>query len=248
MRSAVAWLLALGLPHSLPLWAATQGTGMLRITVVLTDADGNVTPIPRVVLLISDNPASSEPRRVRTGADGAVEVALRPGNYTVESDAPVTLGAKTYAWTQTLNIAGGRTVLSLTPANAEIGTDTAGTNTGGASGGVAPVRADSAVIFNKWRDSVVEIWTATGHASGFVIDARGLIATSEPGVRDANAVEVEFNPSTRRRRRVAAGSLRAGAADRFKVSGRVVAFDKHQGVAIIWVDPAAVSSIPAIAS
>ncbi len=109
MRSAVAVaMLALGLPHGLPLWAVTQNTGMLRITVVLTDADGNVTPIPRVVLLISDNPASSEPRRVRTGADGAVEIALRPGNYTVESDAPVTLGAKSYAWTQTINITSGR--------------------------------------------------------------------------------------------------------------------------------------------
>ncbi len=259
MRSAVAVaVLALGLPL-----AAASQDGVLRITVVLTDADGNVTPIPRVVLLVSDNPASSEPRRLRTGADGAVEVTLRPGNYTVESDSPVTLGAQSYAWTQTIDVARGSNALSLTPANAEINTDTGGA----AAGGAAPVRADSAVIFSKWRDSVVEIWTATGHASGFVIDARGLIATSEPGVRDANAVEVEFSlrlatadasPAARSLRLAtadaspAARSGQAGQAghapsDRYKVGGRVIAFDKHQGVAIIWVDPAAVSSIPAIA-
>ena len=46
MRSLVSVaMLALGLP----LAAVTQDTGVLRITVVLTDADGNVTPIPRVV-------------------------------------------------------------------------------------------------------------------------------------------------------------------------------------------------------
>ena len=247
VRSAVAVaVLALGLP----LAAVTQDSGVLRITVVLTDADGHVTPIPRVVLLVSDNPASNEPRRLRTGADGAVEITLRPGNYTVESDSPVTLGAQSYAWTQTIDVARGSNALSLTPANAEINTNTAGAS-GGVSGGVVPVRADSAVIFSTWRDSVVEVWTATGHASGFVIDARGLIATSEPAVRDATAVEVEFS-RTGQALRLAGddGSPppRSGQApsDRYKVGGRVIAFDKHQGVAIIWVDPAAVSSIPAI--
>jgi len=233
MRSAVAVaMLALGLPHGLPhgiphsisLWADTQDTGLLRITVVLTDADGNVTPIPRVVLLVSDNPATTEPRRVRTGADGAVEITLRRGNYTVESDAPVTLGTQAYTWTQIIDVTGGSNALSLTPANAQIDTDT-----GGAPGGVAPIRADSAAIFTKWRHSVVEIWTPTGHASGFVIDARGLIATSELAVRDATAVEVEQS-----------------ASDRFKVAGRVIASDRQQGVAIIWIDPATVSSIPVI--
>jgi S1-C subfamily serine protease len=218
MRSAVAVaMLALGLR----LGAVTQDTGLLRITVVLTDADGNVTPIPRVVLLVSDNPATGEPRRIRTGPDGAVEIKLPPGNYTVESDAPVTLGAQSYVWTQTIDIARGNNVLSLTPANAEIDT-----GTGGASGGAQPMRADSAVIFNKWRHSLVQIWTPTAHASGFVIDARGLIATGEPAVREATAVEVEL--------------------DGFKIAGRVIASDKQQGVAIIWIDPAAVSSIPAI--
>jgi S1-C subfamily serine protease len=221
MRGAVAVALV---AITLPLAAVTQ-TGVLRITVVLSDADGNVTPIPRVVLLISDNPASSEPRRVRTGPDGAVELKLRPGNYTVESDSPVTLGTQSYVWTQTIDVTGGSNVLSLTPANAEISTDTAV-----ASGGVAPMRADSAVIFTKWRDSVVEIWTPTAHASGFLIDARGLIATNEPALRDAVAVEVEFNQ----------------ASERFKIAGRVIASDRQQGVAIIWIDPATVSSIPVI--
>ena len=112
--------------------------------------------------------------------------------------------------------------MSLTPANAEVGTDTSGV-----SGGVRPIRADSAAIFTKWRHSVVEIWTPTAHASGFLIDARGFIATNAPAIGDATAVEVELTG--------------------FKIAGRVIASDRQQGVAIIWIDPAAVASIPVIA-
>jgi len=227
MRSAVAIaMLALGLPHSLALWAVTQDTGVLRITVILADADGQATPIPRVVLLVSDNPASGEPRRVRTGPDGAVEIALRPGNYTIESDVPVALGGRSYVWTQMIDVTrGGNAVLSLTTANAEIGTDTGGARPG------APIRADAAVIFNRWRHSSVEIWTPTRHASGFVIDARGFIATNDKAIGDATAVEVEFTTAP---------------SNRFKIAGRVMASDRRQGVAIIWIDPAAVASIPVV--
>src|SRR5687768_11207367 len=56
--------------------ASAQESGVLRISVVLTDATGNPTPIPRAQLLISDNPTTQEPRRIRTGADGTVEIKL----------------------------------------------------------------------------------------------------------------------------------------------------------------------------
>src|SRR5687768_2565560 len=97
-------------PHrgSPGLTASAQESGLLRISAVLTDANGNPTPIPRAQLLISENPTSQEPRRVRTGADGTVEIKLPPGNYTVESDLPVTLGGRSFAWTQMLDVTAGR--------------------------------------------------------------------------------------------------------------------------------------------
>jgi len=230
MRSVVVMAL---LALSLPLAAVTQEAGILRISVVLTDADGHVTPIPRVVLLVSHNPATNEPQRVRTGADGTVEIALPPGNYTVESDLPITLGGQSYIWTQMLDVTGGPNVLALTPANAEITSDT-----GGPSRGAASMSADSAAIFNKWRHSIVEIWTPTRHASGFVIDARGLIATNDRAIGDATEVEVEFSGS---------GTPGATAPNRIKVPGRVMAADPRQGVAIVWIDPATIASIPVVA-
>src|SRR5688500_3657790 len=169
---------------------SAQDSGVLRISVVLTDADGASTPVPRAQLLISDNPTTREPRRVRTGPDGTVEIKLPPGNYTVESDLPVTLGGRRFIWTQILDVPGGReTVLALTAANAEVDTDV-----GGATNS-APTQADGAAILNKWRKSIAEIWAPTAHATGFVIDARGLIATNDATLGDVTEVEVEFDGS-----------------------------------------------------
>ena len=83
--------------------------------------------------------------------------------------------------------------------------------------------------------SIAEIWTPTAHATGFVIDARGLIATYDRTIGDATDVEVEF------------GGPAAGATDRVKVAGRVLASDRTQGVTIIWIHPEAIASRPPIA-
>ena len=201
---------------------AAQATGVLHVTVTLTDADGTITPIPRVVLLVSDNPATGEPRRIRTGPDGAVTVTLPPGNYTVESDRPVMLGAQAYVWTEMIDVVAGRDItLALTPKNAEIENVTAAS-----AGAASPMRADGAAIFNKWRDSVVEIWTPTAHASGFLVHENGLIATDYRSIGEAAAVEVEFSGR--------------GASERVKIPGRVVIADRAQGVSLVWIDPKAV--------
>ena len=227
MRPVFSAILAL-------LWSLTvsaQESGVLRISVVLTDANGNPAPIPRAQLLISDNPTTQEPRRVRTGADGTVEIKLPPGNYTVESDLPVTLGGRSFVWTQMLDVTAGRdTELALTAANADADTGSAGT-----TGSTGATHADGAVMLNKWRGSIAEIWTPTSHATGFVIDPRGLVATNDRTVGAATDVEVEFHGAA------------AGATARVKVPGRVIASDRTQGVTIIWINPETIASRQPIA-
>jgi S1-C subfamily serine protease len=225
-------ILALLLSLQPGLTASAQEGSVLKVSVVLTDADGNAIPIPRAQLLISDNPATREPRRVRTGADGTAEIALPAGSYTVESDVPVSFGGRRFSWTQTLDVPAGRSaVLALTAANAETEIDT---GSGVATGNTAPTLADGEAILNKWHRSIAEIWAPTAHATGFVIDARGLIATYDRTIGDATDVEVEF------------GGPAAGAADRVKVAGRVLASDRTQGVTIIWIHPEAIASRPPI--
>src|SRR5688500_16692458 len=79
-----------------------QEASVLHIRIALLVATGRVTPVPRHLLLISDNPSTAPPRRIVTAPDGTADVRLRPGNYTVESDRPVAFEGKGYQWTQRL--------------------------------------------------------------------------------------------------------------------------------------------------
>jgi len=192
---------------------ASQDTGVLRIRVALPDAAGGLIPMPRVILLVSDNPSSSEPRRVRTLADGTIELKLKPGTYTVESDQPVSLAGRLFTWTQNIDVpAGTNTTLDLNADNA---------NADAEAGSGPSTSGDAARLFAMWRDSVVEIWTPTSHASGFVLDGRGLIATSHLALNGATSVEVQITKGT----------------ERIKVPGTVLLSERLTGAAIVWIDP-----------
>ncbi len=204
---------------AIPRTAAVQVVSVLHIKVILVDAEGRATPVPRHALLVSDNPATMTPRRIVTALDGTVDVRLRPGNYTVESDQPVAFHGKTYQWTQTLDIVAGRdAVLELTADNAEVEAVTAATTTSG-----APLEADPWLRLPQWEDSVVALWTPTTHASGFVIDANGLIATSQRAIGSATSVEVQLTRDV-------------------KVAGSVVVADRARDVAVLRIDSKALAS------
>ena len=212
-------MLQLSASIALAVALAAQGASTLRVRVVLIDPSGVVTPVPRLVLLVSDNPPVDEPRRVRTNADGTVDLNLAPGSYTVELNEPISFRGKAYTWTQIVEVVAGRqTILDLNADNAEAADS-------------ARLSADSATLLSAWRDSVVEIWTPTRHAAGFVIDAaRGLIATSHHAINEASSVEVQFT----------------SGRERFKVPGRVIVSERDPGAAVVWVDPETLQSTRAI--
>jgi S1-C subfamily serine protease len=204
----------------MPQAAANQQLSVLHIKITLVDPDGTTTPVPRHALLISDNPASAPPRRIVTTLAGTADVQLRPGSYTVESDKPVAFHGKAYQWTQTLTILAGREAnLELTAKNAEVEAITA-TNATSA----APIETDPLALLMPWQDSVVALWTPTAHASGFVIDARGLIVTNQRVVGTAASVEVQLSAAN-------------------KVESRVLASDPARDVAVLWVDPKVIASV-----
>jgi S1-C subfamily serine protease len=169
---------------------ATQDLSVLRVKVVLTNAGGTTTPVPRHALLVSANPASATPRQIVTGLDGTAEIRLRPGNYTVESDRAVRFEGNAYQWIQVVDVVAGRdTVLDLTTSNAETGGDV------GADTATRPGGSDPSFLLTTWQNSVVALWSPTTHASGFVVDANGLIATNQRIVGNAASVEVQLTSS-----------------------------------------------------
>ena len=207
--------------------AIGQAPSVLHIKVVLVDAEGQPSPVPRHALLISENPASATPRRILTGPDGTADVRLRPGNYTVESDQPVTFNGKAYEWMQMLDVVAGRDAhLELTTGNAEVVPVPASTSASTTSAG-APLEADPSFLLPKWQESVVALWTPTTRASGFVIgvdgDAKGLIVTNQRVVGTATSVEVQLTPTV-------------------KVAASVLASDRVRDIAVVWIDPKVLGS------
>ena len=196
-----------------------QELGVLHITITLSDAARSSVPVPRHALLISDNPATSTPRRVVTGPDGTADVRLRPGSYTVESDEPLAFNGKGYQWTQTVEMTAGRDlILELTAENAEIGAAPAPSASG------APQENAPALLLPQWKDSVVAVWTPDSRASGFVVDATGLVVTNQRLIGSASAVDVQLTASVR-------------------VAARVLVADRARDVAVLWIDPAIVALV-----
>jgi S1-C subfamily serine protease len=207
---------------AVPRSASLQEPSVLHVTVMLLDAEQQPTPVPRHLLLVSDNPASAPPRRVLTALDGTADIKLVPGTYTVESDRPVVFNGQSYQWTQMVEVTGGRATLELGAGNAEVApatpASTATTTTG------AALENDPSFLLPRWQDSVVALWTPTARASAFVIDRKGLLATNQRAVGDATSVEVQFSAS-------------------LKVAATVLAADKARDVAILRVDPAITDSL-----
>src|SRR5687768_4313059 len=169
---------------------AAQSLSVLHIKVVIVGGNGQAMPVPRYRLQISDNPASAPPRRVITSLEGTVDVRLPPGNYTVESERPLALEGKSYQWTMVVDVVVGRDArLELTGLNAEIGTATDSPDAA-----AAPLEADPSSLLARWQDSLVAIWTATRHGSGFLIDSNGLIAADHQVIGAATSVEVQLSP------------------------------------------------------
>lgn len=215
-----------GEPH------AAQQAVRLTIAVVLTDASGAAVPVPRHALFVSDYPPSAAPQRIVTAPDGTAGLNLRPGRYIVESDRAVGFEGQAYRWIEIVNVAAeGDARLELTAANARVEPLT-GALVDGAVDAIdtmdatadMPVDVSPSALYRRWRDSVVAIWTPTGHASGLVVDARGLIATSRRAIGDATDVEVQLGPD-------------------LEVAGRVVAADAGQDVALVRIDPSALASV-----
>jgi hypothetical protein len=200
-----------------------QAAVVLRIEVVLPDAEGQRTPVPRHGLLISNDPVSAAPRRIVTDLEGIAIARLRPGRYVIESERAIPFHGKSYEWIRPVTVtATGETVLQLTAENAEVA------DAPGAGGfAVADTTArdhDPSITLGKWRDSVFALWTPTTLATGSLIDSSGLLLTNARVVGAATAVEVQLTPKN-------------------KVAGSVLAVDHERNVAVLWVNPSSVDGI-----
>jgi len=225
VRALVPAAILVGLAMLSGAAADQRATVRLTVTVVLVDDAGATTPVAHLALLVSDNPPSAPPQRIVTDADGTAGLSVRPGTYIVESDRPVAFGGQAYRWFEAVEVgADGDAVLSLTADNARVGPLAGVTPDASSVTGDEPVEADPWELRRRWQDSVVALWTQTARASGFVVDARGLIATSQRAIGDATFVEVQLTTST-------------------KVGGTVLVADPMRDIALVRVSAGPLTSV-----
>jgi S1-C subfamily serine protease len=118
-------------------------------------------------------------------------------------------------------VAGRDAVLELTADNAEVGPSAS------ATASASTLETDPSFLLLQWQDSVVALWTPSAHASGFLIDARGLIATNQRVIGTKTSVEVQLS------------------AD-IKVAARVLAADPVRDVAVLWIDPGVAAGLRSV--
>ncbi len=222
-RLVVAGVVLASLAGVGPARLSGQSSAVVSVRITL---DGGAAPVPRHVLLVSDNPASRVPWRVVIGQDGHGRVTLPAANYTIESEEPLVFGGRALEWRQTFDVVAGSDVtLEFTPDNAMIVPLPEASAT--AEDGT-PLLDQWAVLARR-QDGVVGLWTPTTMAAGFVVSNTGLVATNTRAVGKATSVELQLRPD-------------------LKIAARVLAVDADQDVAILWADADALGARTPIAT
>jgi S1-C subfamily serine protease len=190
-----------------------QRTGVLWVSVLLEQADLDVRLVARYPLLVR-TPAGDTVARLVTGPDGDGETTLPPGSYVLESERPFEFQDRSYRWRLPVEIRPDQTTrVQLSGDNAE----------------VAPLeRLDTGAAlraaFDAWQGSVVTVWGETSRGSGFLVDARGLVVTSERTVAETRDAAVQVSRT-------------------LKVAAAIVARSAERNVAVLWVHPSAVAGV-----
>src|SRR5260370_6365456 len=194
--------------------AFCQGEAVsVRIHAVFVDKDLNQKPVPRLSVNLTplDEP-SAAPVSTRTSFDGLVDIRVAPGRYRLSTPDGIEFQESKYSWEMDIAVPPNGLTVELSNDNAK--------RTAVTSEKPAALVDDLAVLFKKYQNSVVTVWSEFGHGSGFVIDADGLILTNQHVVGPSGYIAVQFD-------------------EKRKVEAKLVAFDAEKDIAVLWANLAA---------
>ncbi|HUK29775.1 MAG TPA: trypsin-like peptidase domain-containing protein [Candidatus Acidoferrum sp.] len=204
-------VLAFAFPFLAPIPAPPES---VQIRAILIDKDLTQKPVPHLALQISsaDDP-TAPPITMRTALDGSASVQLVRGRYRISTPSGIEYQAKRFTWAFEFTVSGQNQTIELSNDNATIDA------VGPAPAPVRPPRTPTelTLLFQKYQNSVVTVWSELGHGTGFIVDARGLIVTNQHVIGLSNLISVQFDPTR-------------------KVAAKLLASDPVKDVAVLWAD------------
>ena len=168
----------------------TQSRVKLRMVLVLRDL--TLRPVPRHTLQIVtafDSSPSQKALSITTGFDGTAEVTLGVGSYHVVVQDPAELEDKQYTWDISFSVLAGQKEVTV-----DLSNDNATVQ--GIQSKAPPLTAEGRV-FSETKNAVVTVESETGHGSGFLVDAAGLILTNAHVVEGSRELAIDFDGSHR---------------------------------------------------
>ncbi len=198
-----------------PVFASVQEPDeSIQIRAILIDKDLTQKPLPHLTLQIAsaDNPAAP-PSITRTALDGSASIQLKRGKYRISSLSGIEYRDKRFSWSFDFTVSGPNQIIELSNDNATITPITAPVVP------VPPPRkpAELTLLFQKYQNSVVTVWSELGHGTGFIVDPRGLIVTNQHVIGLSDLISVQFDAKR-------------------KVAAKLLASDPSRDVAVLWAD------------
>ena len=179
--------------------------------VILVDKDLNQKPVPHLTLIFSSLDAGRPDLSLqgRTDFGGNVEFHAPPGKYRVATPQGVDFQGHHYEWAIEVSVTGQACLVDLSNDNARV-TELSSPE---------PERKldDLTSLFQKYKTSVVTVWSEIGSGTGFIVDPAGLVMTNQHVIGPSELVSVQFDPKR-------------------KVAAKVLAVNAERDVAILYAD------------
>jgi S1-C subfamily serine protease len=185
----------------------------VQIRAILIDKDLTQKPVPHFTLQITIvDDSSALPVILKTNLAGTAGVQLKKGKYRISSPEGIAFQGKQFTWNFEFEVSGPNQTIELSNDNATPASTAA-------PAPPAPPRkpADLTILFQKYQNSVVTVWSELGHGTGFIVDPRGLIVTNQHVIGLSDLISVQFDPKR-------------------KVAATLLASDPARDVAVIWAD------------
>lgn len=210
MRSIVLVVVSLFVA-ALPALSQSE-TVTAKVHVVLVDADLNQKPVPHLSIVITaDSGAAQSLSEWKTDFSGVAELHLPPGKYRLSTPQGVDFQGRHFSWETELDLSGGTPAVSL-----DLSNDNA--HVAEADRAESSRKPDElTLMFQKYRNSVVTVWSEIGSGTGFIVDPAGLVMTNQHVVGPSTLLSVQFDAKR-------------------KVAAKVLAIDAERDVAVLYAD------------